>query len=112
MVGAAWPSARLAVVFSVCRKEPAKNVCRPYTQNVAGHKEFIRGIGQAIGGGVQKAERGPNWYELYLECLSKSQGVNLPFWRHVCGDSNTPKCSSHLLLILASQEIKKNIRNT
>ena len=61
MVSAAWPS---AVVFSACKKELAKNVCQPDTQNVAGHKEFIRGMGQGIGGGVRKAERGPNWYEL------------------------------------------------
>ena len=60
----AWPSARLAVVFSACKKELAQNVCRPDTQNVAGHKEFIRAMGQAIGGGVRKAERGPNLYDL------------------------------------------------
>ena len=64
MVGAAWPLAHLAVVFSPCTKELAKNRCRPDTQNVAGHKEFIRAMGQAIGGGVRKAERGPNWYDL------------------------------------------------
>mgnify|MGYP005692976887 FL=1 len=52
------------VVFSACKKELAKNVCRPDTQNVVGHKEFIRAMGQAIGGGVRKAERGPNWYDL------------------------------------------------
>ena len=63
-VGAAWPLALLAVVFSPCKKELAKNGCRPDTQNVAGHKEAIRGMGQAIGGGVRKAERGPNWYDL------------------------------------------------
>ena len=28
------------------KKELAKNACRPATQNVAGHKEFIRGMGQ------------------------------------------------------------------
>ena len=50
MVGAAWPLALFAVVFSQFKKELAKNVCRPDTQNVAGHKEFIRGMGQAIGG--------------------------------------------------------------
>ena len=64
MVGATWPSALLAVVFSACKKELAKNSCRPNTQNVAGRKEFIRAMGQAIGGGVRKAERGPNWYDL------------------------------------------------
>ena len=64
MVGAAWPSARLAVVFSACKKELAKNLCRPDTQNVADHKELIRAMGQAIGGGVRKAEGGPNWYVL------------------------------------------------
>ena len=64
MVGAAWPSALLAVVFSVCKKELAKNVCRPDTQDVAGHKEFIRAVGQAIGGGVRKAWKGPKWYDL------------------------------------------------
>ena len=64
MVGAAWPSALLAVVFSVCKKELAQNVCRPDTQNVAGHKEFIRAMGQAIGGGVRKAQGSPNWYDL------------------------------------------------
>ena len=42
------------------KKELATNVCRPNTQNVAGHKEFIRGMGQGIGGGVRKAEQGPN----------------------------------------------------
>ena len=63
------PSSNLAFgtfgsgVFSE-KKQLAKNVCRPNTQNVAGHKEFIRGMGQAIGGGVRKAERGPNWYDL------------------------------------------------
>ena len=64
MVGAAWPSELLAVVFSACKKQNAKNVCRPDTQNVASHKELIRAMGQAIGGGVRKAERGPNWYDL------------------------------------------------
>ena len=63
MVGAAWPSARLAIVFSACKKELAKNVCRPDTQNAAGHEEFIKAMGQAIGCGVRKAERGPNWYD-------------------------------------------------
>ena len=63
-VGAAWPSALLAVVFLAAKKELAKNVCRPDTQNVAGHTEFIRGMEQAIGGGVRKAERGPKWYDL------------------------------------------------
>ena len=56
MVGAAWPSEHLAVAFSACKKELARNLCRPDTQNVAGHKEFIRALGQAIGGGVRKAE--------------------------------------------------------
>ena len=64
MGGAAWPSALLAVVFSACKKELAENICRPNTQNVAGHKDFIRAMGQAIGGGVRKAERGPKWYDL------------------------------------------------
>ena len=64
MVGATWPSALLAVVFSACKKELAENSCRPNTQNVAGHKEFIRAMGQAIGGGVRKAEGGPKWYDL------------------------------------------------
>ena len=63
MVGATWPSAVLAVVFSACKEELAKNICRPDTQNVAGHKELIRAMGQAIGGGVRKAQRGPNWYD-------------------------------------------------
>ena len=58
------PSALLAVVFSACKKELAKNVCRQDTQNVTGHKEFIRGMGQGIGGCVRKAERGPNLYDL------------------------------------------------
>ena len=44
MVGAAWPSTLLAVVFSQFKKELAKNVCRPDTQNVACHKEFIRAM--------------------------------------------------------------------
>ncbi len=52
------------MVFSACKKELAKNACRPDTQNVAGHKEFMRAMGQAIRGGVRKAERGPNWYDL------------------------------------------------
>ena len=64
VVGAAWPSALLAVVFLVAKKELAQNVCRPDTQNVAGHTEFIRGMEQAIGGGVSKTERGPKWYDL------------------------------------------------
>ena len=64
MVGATWPSGVLAVVVSGCKKELAENICRPDTQNVAGHREFIRAMGQAIGGGVRKAERGPNWYDL------------------------------------------------
>ena len=64
MVGAMWPSASLAVVFLACKKELAQNVCRPNTQNVAGYKEFIEAMGQAIGGGVRKAEGGPNWYDL------------------------------------------------
>ena len=42
----------------------AKIVCRLAAQNVAGHKEFIRAMGQAIGGGVRKAEGGPKWYDL------------------------------------------------
>ena len=46
------------------KEELAKNVCRPDTQNVAGHKEFRRAMGQAIGDGVRKAQRGPNWYDL------------------------------------------------
>ena len=64
MVGAVRPSAVSAVVFSASKKELAKNVCRPNTQNVACHKEFIKAMGQAIGGGVRKAQKGPNWYDL------------------------------------------------
>ena len=64
MIGAASPSTLFAVVFSACKKELAKNVCRPDTRIVGGHKEFIRAMGQAIGGGVRKAEGGPNWYVL------------------------------------------------
>ena len=41
-----WPSALLAVVFSACKKELATNICRPDTQNVAGHEEFIKDMGQ------------------------------------------------------------------
>ena len=33
----------LAVAFSASKKELAKVVCRPATQNVAGHNEFIKG---------------------------------------------------------------------
>ena len=64
MVGAAWPSALLAIVFLAAKKELAQNVCWPDTQNVAGHNEFIRGMEQAIEGCVSKAERGPKWYDL------------------------------------------------
>ena len=64
MVGAMWPSAGLAVVFWACKQELAQNVCRPDTQNVAGYKEFIEAMEQAIGGGVRRAERGPKWYFL------------------------------------------------
>ena len=49
MAEATWPSACLAVVFSACKKELAKNVCRPTTQYVAGHKEFVRGMGPEYG---------------------------------------------------------------
>ena len=54
----------MAAVFLACKKELAQNVCRPDTQNVAGYKEFIEAMGQAIGGGLRKAEGGPNWYDL------------------------------------------------
>ena len=64
MVGATWHLTLLAVVFSACQKELAENIGRPNTQNVADHKEFIRAMGQAIGGGVRKAERGLKWYDL------------------------------------------------
>ena len=64
MVGATWPSGVLAVVVSGCKKELAENICRPDTQNVAGHTEFIRGMEQAIGGGVRTAERDQKWYDL------------------------------------------------
>ena len=33
MVGAMWPSAGLAVVFLECKKELARNVCRPQCEN-------------------------------------------------------------------------------
>ena len=46
MVVATWPSALLAVVFFGMGKELAKIVCRPATENVAGHTELIRGMGQ------------------------------------------------------------------
>ena len=90
MDGPTWPSALLAVVFSACKKELAENCCRPNTQNVAGHKELIRAMGQAIGGGVRKAEGDSKWYDCNWNPYPKNQGANLPFWRHVCVDSNTP----------------------
>ena len=33
MVGAMWPSAGLAIVFLECKKELARNVCRPQCEN-------------------------------------------------------------------------------
>ena len=75
MVGATWPSALLAVVFSACEKELAKNVCRPDTQNVAGYKEFIEAMEQAIRGWCTEGRRRSKLVRFVIRArIGKSRG--------------------------------------
>ena len=47
--------------------------------SVSGQRHMMRSMGQGIGGGVRKAEGGPNWYDLYSEPLLEKSKADLPF---------------------------------